>query len=357
MKKSEVKYRYALNENNELVEVHSAHDIGGTYHCPQCGKQMICKCGQKNAWHFAHNKAECDYNKYLHTIAEQKLLEWFNSSNDISIVLRTKEICFKAEVCKFYREQLCDKEINSDKFNLKKYYGHCELEKGIEKNGHRFIADLLCYPRNERNDPLFIEIFVTHSCEPEKINSGIRIIEFDIKSENDLDAIIGKTIKECDRIRLYNFHPNLICKTPDRFQGLLKKFILLPSKKGYVCNISCNELEKHRGLIEISIPYNDYAPEFLGGGGFFSIAFAVATRYDNTIKHCCLCKYHVYRDWDGFGVCNLYKRFGTKRYSSNNDARNCSYYRPDEQSIQMRIKEFDNYRRENPVVIWLKTNE
>ena len=356
MKKSEVKYRYALNENDELVEVHSAHDIGGTYHCPQCGKQMICKCGQKNAWHFAHNKAECDYSKYLHTIAEKKLLEWFNTSNDIPIVLRTKEICFKATACKFYHEYLCDEQVDSEKFNLKKYYGHCEMEKSFEINGHKFIPDLFCFPKNEKNDPLFIEICVTHPCETEKINSGIRIIEFVIKSENDIDAIVVNTIKECDRIRLYNFRPKFNCKTPDRFQRYFKKFILLPSKKGYVRNIDCNELKNHRGLIEISIPYDGYDPEFLGEGGFFSIAFAVATRYDNTLKHCCLCKYHVYRDWDGLGMCKLYKKFGTKRDTSDNDARNCSYYRLDEQTIQMRIKEFDDYCRENPVIIWLKPN-
>lgn len=354
MKKSNVKYRYALNENDELVEVHYAHDIGGTYHCPHCGKQMICKCGAKNAWHFAHNKAECDYNKYLHTVAEQRLLEWFNTSEEIPLVLKTKEVCIKSSECRFFNELMCEDQIDSDKFNLKLYYSHCEIEKSFEINEHRFIADLFCVPKNEKNEPLFIEICVTHPCERDKIDSGIRIIEFVIKSEDDIDSIVNETIKESERIRLYNFTPKYKKEKPDRFEGMLQKFIVFSSKKCYLGKpISCNELDKRRGLIEISIPFN-YGLGFFCEGGYYSIAFAVATKYDNTLKHCCLCKYHVYDFWDGSGICKLYKKYGTNRYSSENDARKCSYFQRDEESIQKRIKEFDDYSRENPVDIWIR---
>ena len=354
VKKSDVKYRYALNENDELVEIQRAHIIGGTYHCPQCGKLMICKCGSKNAWHFAHNKAECDYNKYLHTVAEQRFLEWFNTSEDISLVLRTKGICNNANECRFYREYLCEKQINSDKFNLKQFFIHCEKEKAYEKNGHRYIADLLCRPKNDKNEPLFIEICVSHPCEQQKLDSGIRIIEFIIKSEDDIDEIEKNIIKESEKIRLYNFHPKEIKSSPNQFEGMLRKFIVFKSKKGYEGTINCNKLSNRRGLIELSIPYNGYNQEFLDDGGFFSIAFAVATKYDTALKHCCLCKYHIYDLWDGSGICKLYKKYGTNRYSSENDAQKCSYFQPDEDSIQKRIKKFDDYSKENPVDIWIK---
>ena len=343
-----------MNENDELVEVQRAHDIGGTYHCPQCGKQMIYKCGAKNAWHFAHNKTECDYNKYLHTVAEQRILEWFNTSEEIALVLKTKRICNKASECRLFQEDICDLPIDSDKFNLKQYYTYSEKEKGYERNGHRFIADLLCVPKNEKNEPLFIEICVTHPCEQEKIDSGIKIIEFVIKSEDDIDKIIGKKIQESEIIRLYNFFPKYEVGNSTLFKNTLQKFILFSSKKGYKKVINCRALNERSGLIEISIPYNDYESEFMGGGGFFSIAFAVATKYDNSLKHCCLCKYHSYRDWDGFGICKLYKKYGKNRYSSDNNAQKCSYFRPDEDSIQKRIKEFEEYCEQNPVDIWIK---
>ena len=354
MKEKQVKYRYALNKNNELIEIQSAHRVKGEYYCPECGKEMTCKCGQKNAWHFAHNKAECDYNRYLHTIAEQRLLEWFNTSNEIFLVLRTKGICNNAKECRFYREYLCEKQIDSDKFNLKQYFTHCEKEKAYEKNGHRYIADLLCHQKNQKYEPLFIEICVNHPCEQQKLDSGIKIIEFVIKSEDDIDEIKENIIRESEKIRLYNFHPKNVESSPNQFEGMLQKFIIFKSKKGYVDTISCNELSTRRGLIELSIPYNGGNQVFLDEGGFFSIAFAVATKYDTSLKHCCLCKYHVYDYWDGSGICKLYKKCGTNRYCYDNDAQRCQYFCIDTDSIQMRIKEFDDYCSQNPVDIWTK---
>lgn len=190
--KPKVKYLYALNENNELIEIKDAHELGGAYHCPECGQQMICKCGAKNAWHFAHEKVECDYNHYLHTIAEQRILEWFNAAFEVPMVLQINEVCESMEKCNFYREEFCCRSCLSDVFNLKDYYRNCEREIRYEKNGHTYVADLLCFPKNVNHDPLFIEICVTHPCEEEKIASGIRIIEFVIKSEEDIDEIIGK---------------------------------------------------------------------------------------------------------------------------------------------------------------------
>ena len=32
MKEKQVKYRYALNKNNELIEIQDAHQVGGEYY-------------------------------------------------------------------------------------------------------------------------------------------------------------------------------------------------------------------------------------------------------------------------------------------------------------------------------------
>jgi predicted RNA-binding Zn-ribbon protein involved in translation (DUF1610 family) len=121
-----------LNVDNELIEIHDAHRLGGEYYCPQCGDQMVCRCGTKNAWHFAHVKAKCNYDNYLHTIAEQRLLEWFNNTNDVSLVLQANEICERHNACAFYRKEICQKVINTKAFNLKQYYSSCEKEKHYE---------------------------------------------------------------------------------------------------------------------------------------------------------------------------------------------------------------------------------
>ena len=354
MKEEQVKYRYALNKNNELIEIHDAHRAGGEYYCPQCGDQMVCRCGTKNAWHFAHVKAKCNYDNYLHTIAEQRILEWFNNTNDISLVLQANEICERHNACVFYRKEICQKVINTKAFNLKQYYSSCEKEKHYEKNGQKYIADLLCYPVNEKNEPLFIEICVSHPCEKEKLDSGIRIIEFVIKSEEDIDKVMNQKIQKSNRVRLYNFQPKEKYSSANEFESLLQKFIIFSSKKGYVQTIHCSQLLNRRGEIEIAIPHIDCVPDFIGDGGLFSIGFAVASQHDRTLKHCCLCKYHVYDMLDGFGVCKLYKKYGTNRDSSDNDAQRCQYFRIDINSIQMRTKEFDDYCSRNPVDIWIK---
>lgn len=353
----QVKYRYALNANNELIEIKAAHELGGIYHCPECGQQMIYKCGTKKAWHFAHEKVECDYNHYLHTIAEQRIFEWFNAATEVPMVLQINEVCESMVKCNFYREEFCCRSGLSDVFNLKDYYGNCEKEIRYEKNGRAYVADLLCFPKNVNHDPLFIEICVTHPCEEEKIASGIRIIEFVIKSEEDIDEIIGKQIIQSDKVRLYNFHAKDKLSSKNRFeQALLQKFILFPSKKGFLKPIHCSELNSRRGDMEITTLYNDYVPVFEGDGGFFSVAYAIAFQYDNAIKHCCLCKYHVYDDREGHGICRPYKKFGTNKESSGNDAQRCRFFRISHEFIQSKQKEFDSYCCRNSVEIWLKNS-
>lgn len=354
MKKPHVRYLYALNDNNELIEIHTAHELGGVFHCPECGEKMICKCGTKKAWHFAHEKVECDYNHYLHTVAEQRIMEWFNRSNDIPLILQRDEKCEESTKCKCYYYEFCRKTVDSEPFNLKRYYSHCDREIRFEKERQNYIADILCYPKNERHEPLFIEICVTHPCEEKKLESGIKIIEFVIQSEYDLDEIIGKQIRLGEKTKLYNFHPKEKTSSNRVFERRFEKFVLFSSKKGFVDKIQCSRLNERRGILEITIPYNEYVPEFMGEGGFFSIAYAVAFQYDSSIKHCCLCKYHTYDDWDGIGICRLFKKYGTNREAILNDAQKCTYFRIDKASVESRKKEFDSYCSQNPVDIWHK---
>ena len=162
MKKTQVRYRYALNEEDDLLEIHVAHELRGVYHCPECGQQMILKCGAKKSWHFAHERVQCDYNHYLHTVAEQRILEWFNEAIKVPMALQINEYCEQNNRCRFYRKEFCSRSCLSGTFNLKDYYSKCEREIRYEKDEHTYIADLVCWPKNEKNEPLFIEICVTH---------------------------------------------------------------------------------------------------------------------------------------------------------------------------------------------------
>lgn len=56
-----------------------------------------------------------------------------------------------------------------------------------DKKYKGFLADILTFDNN--NIPTFWEIAVTHKCEEKKIESGIRIIEIEVQSKEDLERI------------------------------------------------------------------------------------------------------------------------------------------------------------------------
>jgi len=47
---------YARSTNGEIVEA----EPGGEGYCPNCKSHLIPKCGEINAWHWAHRAGDCD---------------------------------------------------------------------------------------------------------------------------------------------------------------------------------------------------------------------------------------------------------------------------------------------------------
>ena len=213
MPSNRVKYRHAFNSLDELIEIGRAKEVGGVYHCPHCGAKMIRRCGDNNAWHFAHLRQEnCDYSHYLHTIAELQIQQWINTSIEVNLCVFPREYCNMRGQCNFYSDNACIRTVESPKkYNLKTYYGECEREKRIIVGEHSFVADLLWHHKKDPKLDILIEVHVTNPCSELKINSGARIIEFNVQSEDDLESIINKPIiGQLDDIyfeytKLYNF--------------------------------------------------------------------------------------------------------------------------------------------------------
>lgn len=105
----------------------------------------------------------------------------------------------KSFIVKYYVEHHCDKlkgskldPIYRDKkcnrreliaVDLKKLFDTCEEE--VSYNGFR--ADLMLSSKEyTEREPIFLEISVTHDCEPEKLASGVQIIELKIADEKDV---------------------------------------------------------------------------------------------------------------------------------------------------------------------------
>ena len=86
MVKGKVKYKSAYDENHNLVTLTPGYKVNGKFTCPnpECKLEMIPKQGDFNSWHFAHKGKECDYDRYLHTIAELRIQEWYNKADKVN---------------------------------------------------------------------------------------------------------------------------------------------------------------------------------------------------------------------------------------------------------------------------------
>lgn len=356
-----VQFLYAQDESGKMVNIKDAKGKDSKFFCPNCKDEMIPRCGNKNAWHFAHKNAKCQYDQYLHTLAEIKIQEWWNSSEEVNIVLAHRVLCPEIEKCIFYNrisslsrnslqkedEIKCEKLIKR-KHNLKELYGKCEQEEWFEG----FRADLLCPNLLDKYDPLFFEICVTHQCEREKIDSGIKIIEFLIESEDDVDALIGNTIEEGDKIRFYNFHPTEeYSKSPDVIKKVrLAKLTIDSSRKYYVdtTSVSCENYKQRKGEIEITT--------ILKGADILQRlskenAFELESIGD--VRHCCVCRY---RSRISSKVCSLSEKYHPGKLHYGN-ARKCQMFKRDKDLEKEKQSALEEYKKDHPVDIWVREKE
>ena len=183
----EIKYKYALNEQGDIVSIYdvtSENKSTHQYNCISCGSILTPRIGTKNAPHFAHrnNTPNCSSETYLHKLAKQKIKEKFEQSKTFIITYYSNDKCINHNGCPIYVDNRCIAR-NKHEYNLKEYYNLCREEVGHD----RYIADLLLtHTEKPDRDAIFIEIHVHHKSTELKKNSGHRIIELTIKSESDI---------------------------------------------------------------------------------------------------------------------------------------------------------------------------
>ena len=338
---------FASTADNHIIHIKDVIPSSARYFCPYCRQEMIARRGNIREWHFAHKAERCSYDNYLHTIAEQMIMEWFNTEDHIFLSMNKDERCDKYGHCIFRNEDTCTRK-KQECFDLKNYYTICVPEHSYEG----FIADLYCENKDGQS-PIFIEIYVTHECSHEKKNSGIRIIELHIQSEDDILKIIKEnTLHEGANVQLYNFRRKGIL-TGD-FAQPFQKFILYHTLKSYVdrANTTCrNYGHCRKGIYEISMPYDDCMPPFLVRGGLYVVGKAIAYKDGYLKKDCDLCWWQK-EDMSGDKFCMLYKKCGNPKYCKDNDAGKCSMFKENVQLVRAAVSEFHEYQDSAPVDIW-----
>lgn len=332
-----IKYHFAL-EGNEIIPIEKVDKNerhAHTYTCMGCGAEMIPKMGNKNAWHFAHkgNDDNCNSETYLHKLAKRLIREKFESPEPLKIRYNRYGKCSGVNNCPFCDDFYCQVSKDSD-YDLKDYYDTCQEEAPIKG----YIADLLLSSsKHSEWDPVLIEIHVSHKSTDEKLNSGLKIIEIKINSEEDIVCLLRedfitenygphlyleRSIKR--RISFHNFdkNPGIIG------ERIIPRFILYSSGKFRISwNESCHTVKRKidpKSIFEVSIQM-DFTNEHV-----FEIGYVIALQHIPDFKSCKLCKYYNIL----YDMCNLYKKFGTPQNPQPKHAYDCDYYRLNDQLIK-----------------------
>lgn len=361
MYQAKIKYHYALNDKGKITDISDVteNDRRTKYYCLSCGDEMRPRLGVKNAHHFAHKSTtpDCNPETYLHKLAKYKIKEKFDSGIPFEISIRQTSGCIDKEHCPFHKADECRAE-DYRTYDLRKNYDTCLEEQVIGD----YRADLLLISSAKPDTPpILIEIFVTHKCEEEKIDSGEKIIEIQIKKEEDIANLLQSTITEPQE---YSFDKSTIKCTFHNFKRTaldtklevrrIPKFYLFRNGSAYVSNMedypSCREAQRKdnpNAILELGIDVDAFP---LGQPSPYELVYAIASEQGYIIKNCSLCKYRK----DAFNsimsvpnICCLYKKYDTPQYPKGPEAMNCSYFRKNQDNATQLKKVL----AETPVVI------
>ena len=190
-------------------------------------------------------------------------------------------------------------------------------------------VELLTNSNKENREPVLIEVLVTHACEPEKIRSGLKIIEtINIESDEDIDDIIRDGFIEGENCKLHGFK-NL---PPKKFtKRLIYRFILHATGGATIEKINCEDANKRKesnSKAELNINsdklFNDMT-SFPVSEVLVGLIYLKSKGHD--IRNCLLCKYYCWNDYFGESICKLYKKCGTPHNPKQTSALHCQYYR------------------------------
>ena len=250
-------------------------------------------------------------------MAKRRIREAFLEAKPFTITLNSRAVCNRECLLK----NKCEFDDRQD-FDLKKHYDKCK-----EETSHGgFVADLLlASSENPDRKPVFIEIWVTHECGQKKIDSGLRIIEIKIDSEEDIDAIVSsRNIVESDdglnKNRFYNFKiKNKQSKEPVSEDSRQIYYLWIKDSGCFMADsYSCAEIN--------TIPED--AHYIVSPFSFsYSWAFLEFVKRGVNVKNCRICKYYLRGS-----ICplyerySLYKKYGTLRISKTVTDKNCRYF-------------------------------
>ncbi len=328
-----IQYPVALDSNGNLVSASKASKHQDYFCiCRTCHGRMRLVEGPLVQPHFRHIDPIVYHSSetLLHEYTKHYIAQQINQSERFFISYYVEEKCCK-ELCGFDRNFCINQKYN--RWDIKQYgFNKVEIEKDVKTEKGHFTPDVLIASNKYPNDPIFIEVEVTHPCTVEKLHSGYRIIEIKLpKDYNLMQHPLGiDSLKEGDIgngiwIKFHNFIKNRQRETSKPLDYKEIKAIILKNdgKVAYIFKqLVCSKYGKKiwRGS-EIEVHFAiDYFEKYK-----VTPLKAVAALYGIPCKNCRFCgqlEYEYGRSNYEIPICGRTKKIIT----SGNDAETCQGY-------------------------------
>lgn len=342
-KQNDVMYRYALDDNHQVLEINSALVIKGKdYTCLSCNGFLRPVKGALRKAHFRHRAlVDCSLETYLHKLAKHIFLQTYNDC-------LTHKKPFLVEYVVPIHCSVCKARVGSEskQVDLTLYFKRIRLESP----DCGFIPDILL-TTDTGSESLYIEIAVTHFVEESKADSGKRIIEISISGEVDIDLISSCCIPEEDpRVTIYNFKKEPLLRANHHTCPSIKPtdkskqnepsipcfFLFKDSGKCLLKDCNKSEYDKLSSRSVYTKMLDIQGADSYIEDSDFSLQFFVdniqkAHLVGNKFKNCWLCNFHrrkmdrsrlfETRQWHSYSYsyCNKHKRI----IDNSNNASDC----------------------------------
>lgn len=324
-----MKNLHALNSKNQLIQIDDVDkELQQKYFCCNCGDELIARKGKINSHHFAHkNKLECNYETYLHKVSKIKFydnyLQCLKNNKPFYLEYSTKQICNSCLNDQRLRI-FCNLFDKIERYDLTKTFDKIEIEKGY--NG--FIPDLQL-KSSKLNEVIFIEIAVTHKCEEVKLKSGIRIIEFKVNEEIDLNALSTNQFKLNQKnVNYYNFkskirEANIINSNDCKMQ--FDVFYVLKNKKAYKIGLPMYQIRFE--LNELDFEYYEIikTPEKYWKRKELIDFVRESSRKGINVKNCYACRFYAENNRND-GIFEIFCKKHKAEVKDSNDGASCSKF-------------------------------
>jgi hypothetical protein len=342
-----IKYRYAFDSKNKIIDVlelpKDRVGLDKIYTCISCGLRVIAKTkSDKRAKHFTHTadqQIQCSSETYLHKLGKAVFRETFIACLEQKQPFKIQ--LFHNAKCKRFSKLLngvCESQMVEQSHDLTKLYD--EIQE--EQRDSSFIPDLLLTKRGNSSRRLYIEIAVTHTASAQKRESGNRIIEIVIGSENDLEKIRQRNLsQEDEKVQFINFDPKPVFLSDSECLCVSEKWHLFRVFSGGNCHMSQLSPTKIEAFVsgkknsQLSFKINtDSAEKVIWWqvmpfesiyGSTYVDCIHEANKAGVPIRSCFVCRYGARNDrWDN--GCPVFCRF-LKLPCKSTKAVQCEFYR------------------------------